>query len=356
MKTSQTAFLWFQSDNRKSKTCPESCRRIQNRKLVGLTVIAFALVVAGAVAQAQQPKRLVQIGYLSSVSQTADSYRSEAFRQGLRALGYVEGLNIIIEYRYAGGELSRFPGLAEELIQANVDVIVASSAPGVSAAKKATKTIPIIMTNVGDPVGEGIIDSLARPGENVTGLTGVAPDLSGKRLELLKETVPRLLRTGVLWDPGNQGATTLFKETEVAAQALKIRLQSLEVRHSEDFERALKSAGAKQVGALVVLQSPVTATHRKTIVEFATQSRLPTMFGEGAHVEAGGLMSYAPSYNDLFRRAATYVDKILKGAKPADLPVQQPTKFELVINLKTAKQIGLTIPPNVLARADRVIR
>jgi putative tryptophan/tyrosine transport system substrate-binding protein len=306
--------------------------------------------------QAQQSKKVTRIGYLSSVSQTADSYRREAFRQGLYALGYVEGQNIAIEYRYADGELSRFPGLADELIELKVDVIVASSAPGVLAAKKATQSIPIVMTNVGDPVGEGIIDSLARPGGNVTGLTGVAPDLSGKRLELLKETVPRVSRVGILWDPGSKGMATLFSETEAAALAMKVQLQSLEVRYPEDFERAFKAATARQAGALVVLQSPLTATHRGRIVDFATKSRLPTMFGEGAHVEAGGLMSYAPNYNDLFRRAATYVDKILKGAKPADLPVEQPMKFELVINLKAAKQIGLTIPPNVLARADKVIR
>jgi putative tryptophan/tyrosine transport system substrate-binding protein len=329
--------------------------RDMRKKITVLTLSAmlFALCVP---AEAQQPKRTSRIGYLSSVSQTADSYRREAFRQGLYALGYVEGQNIAIEYRYADGELSRFPGLADELIELKVDVIVASSAPGVLAAKKATQSIPIIMTNVGDPVGEGIIDSLARPGANVTGLTGVAADLSGKRLELLKETVPRLARVGVLWDPGSKGIATLFNETETAALAMKVHLQSLEVRYLEDFERAFKAATARQAGAFVVLQSPLTATHRGRVVDFATKSRLPTMFGEGAHVEAGGLMSYAPNYNDLFRRAATFVDKILKGRKPADLPVEQPTKFELVINLKTAKQIGLTIPPNVLVRADKVIK
>lgn len=326
-----------------------------NKKIL-LFALATVILASLNPAEAQQPKRVPRIGYLSSLSQPADSYRSEAFHQGLHALGYVEGQNITMEYRYAEGELNRFPGLADELVQLKVDLIVASSAPAVLAAKKATKTIPIIMTNVGDPVGEGIIDSLARPGGNVKGLTGVAPDLSGKRLELLKETIPRLSRAAVLWDPGSQGTTTLFKETEAAARAMKVQLQSLEVRSPEDFERAFKAAAAGLTRALVVLQSPFTATHRRRIVELATNNRLPTMFGEAAHVEAGGLMSYAPSYNDLFRRAATYVDKILKGAKPADLPVEQPMKFELVINLKTAKKIGLTIPPNVLARADRVIK
>ena len=318
-----------------------------------LSAMLYALCVP---AQAEQPKKIHRIGYLSSISRGADSYRSDAFRQGLRSLGYMEGQNIAIEYRYADGELSQLPGLVDEVIRLETDVIVASSAPGVLAAKKATQVIPIVMTNVGDPIGEGIIDSLAQPGGNITGLTGVAPDLSGKRLELLRETVPRLSRVGVLWDPKSRGATTLFKETQAAAVLMKIQLQSLEVRHQEDFETAFKTAAARKVGALVVLQGPVTATHRGTIVDFATKNRLPTMFGEGAHVEAGGLMSYAPNYNDLFRRAATYVDKILRGAKPADLPVEQPKKFDLVINLKTAKQIGLTIPPNVLARADRVIR
>jgi putative ABC transport system substrate-binding protein len=307
-------------------------------------------------AQAQPASKMSRIGYLSSVSKDSDSYRSDAFRQGLRSLGYVEGQNITVEYRYAAGDLKRFPDLVDELIQLKIDVMVVSSAPGVLAAKKATQSIPIVMTNVGDPVGEGIIDSLARPGGNVTGLTGVAPDLSGKRLELLKETVPRLSRVGVLWDPASRGAATLFKETEAPALEMKVQLQSLEVRQPEDFERVFKVAASKQLGALVVLQSPFTATHRRAIVDFATKSRLPTMFGEGAHVEAGGLMSYAPNYNDLFRRAATFVDKILKGRKPADLPVEQPTKFEFVINLKTAKQIGVTIPQSVLFRADKVIK
>jgi len=349
-------FLDSSFDNLKSKTCPELSRRIQNLKWLGLSVIAFVLVVAGAVAQAQQAKKVSRIGYLSPLSPSSDSSRTEAFRQGLRELGYVEGQNIAVEYRYAEGELNRFPGLADELVQLQVDLIVASSTPGVLAVKKATKTIPIVMTNVADPVGQGMIASLARPGGNITGLTGVARDLSGKRLELLKETVPKLSRVGVLWDPGSQGTTTLFKETEAAARAMKVQLQSLEVRSPEHFERAFKAATAGQAHGLVVLQSPFTATHRARIVELATKNRLPTMFGEGVHVESGGLMSYAPSYNDLFRRAATFVDKILKGTKPADLPVEQPTKFELVISLKTAKQIGLTIPPNLLARADKVIK
>ncbi len=348
--------LKFASGNPKSKTCTERGRSIENPKSVGLALIALALVVAGAVAQAQQPKNIPRIGYLTSVSPATDSGRREAFRQGLRELGYVEGKNIAIENRYAEGEFHRLPDLAGELVGLKVDVIVVSSMPGVLAAKNATQIIPIIMTNVGDPVGEGVVASLARPGGNVTGLTGVAPDLSGKRLELLKETIPRLSRVGVLWDPRTHAISVLFKETQGAARPLDVQLQSLEVRQPEDFESAFKAAIEGRTDAVAVLQSGFITTHRKRIVELATKNRLPTMFGEGAHVESGGLMSYGPSYDDLFRRSAIFVDKILKGRKPADLPVEQPTKFELVINLKTAKQIGLTIPPNVLARADRIIR
>ncbi len=329
--------------------------KFMKKKVIGLALGAMLFALSFPV-EAQQAQKIPRIGYLTSVSPATDSSRSEAFRQGLRELGYVEGKNIVIEYRYAEGELNRLPGLADELVQLKVDLIVASSTPGVLAAKNATKTVPIIMTNVGDPVGEGVVASLARPGGNVTGSAAVAPDLSGKRLELLKETIPKLSRVGVLWDPGSQGTTTLFKETEAAARAMKVQLQSLEVRKPEDFESAFKAATEERARALAVQQSAFITTHRKRIVELATKNRLPTMFGEGAHVESGGLMSYGPSYNDLFRRAAIFVDKILKGRKPADLPVEQPTKFELVINLKTAKQIGLTIPPNVLARADKVIK
>jgi putative ABC transport system substrate-binding protein len=326
------------------------------RAIGGIVTLTLSLLVAPLVAEAQQAKEIRRIGYLTSVASSADSTRSAAFRQGLHELGYVEGQNITIAYRYAAGELDRLPSLAEELVGLPVEVLVVSSTPAVLAAKHATTTIPIIMTNVGDPVGEGLVVSLARPGGNITGLTGLARDLSGKRLELLKETIPGLPRVGVLWDPRTQGASRFFQETEAAARALGVQLQALEVQSPEEVERAFTAATEGRARALVVLQSPFTTTHRRRIVELATEHRLPTMFGEGAHVEAGGLMSYAPSYQELFRRAAMYVDKILTGAKPADLPVEQPTTFELVINLKTAEQIGVTIPPTLLFQADKVIK
>ena len=319
-------------------------------------LIALALVVVGEIAEAQQTAKVPRIGFLVTGSSSSDSIRIEAFRQGLHELGYVEGKNITIEYRFADGRLERLPDLAAGLVRLKVDVIVTSGTAGALAAKHATRTIPIVMTAVGDPVARGIIDSLARPGGNITGLTSVSPDLAGKRLELLKETAPRLTRAGVLWNPAGQGATAVFKETVVAARALGVQVQSLEVRSPKDFESTFEAATGGRAQALIMLQSPLTTTHATRIVELATKSRLPTMFAEGMHVESGGLMSYGPNFPDLFRRAATYVDKILKGRKPADLPVEQPMKFEFVINLKTAKQIGVTIPPNVLARADKVIR
>jgi len=314
----------------------------------------FALSIPSS---AQQPKKVFRIGWLSMSSEAALPTRYEAFRQGLRELGYLEGQNIVIERRDAKGILQRLPDVAAELVRLKVDVIVTTGSTGVVAAKQATSTVPIVMTTGGDPVALGLIASLARPGGNVTGLTSISNDLAGKRLELLKETIPKLTRVGVLWNPADPGARTgSFKETEAAAQAFGLHLQSLETQGPKDFESVFKAASKAQAHALIVLQTALINAHRTQIIELANKNRLPTMFGEGAQVEAGGLMSYAPNSADLFRRAATYVDKILKGAKPADLPVEQPTKFELVINLKTAKQIGLTIPPNVLARADRVIR
>jgi putative ABC transport system substrate-binding protein len=306
-------------------------------------------------ADAQQPKKIARVGWLTIGSQSMIPERYDAFRQGLRDLGYIEGQNIVIERTNAGGKLDRLADAAAELVHLKVDVIVTTGTTAVFAAKQATSTIPIVMTT-GDPLATGIITSLARPGGNITGLTNVATDLAGKRLELLKETVPKLARVGVLLNPGDPSSTGSLKETKAAARELGIQVQSLEVRTRSDFETAIKTATGGPVTALIILQNALINAHRARLVELATKNRLPTMFGEAAQVELGGLMSYAPNSLELFRRAATYVDKILKGAKPADLPVEQPKKFEFIINLKAAKQIGLTIPPNVLARADRVIR
>ena len=309
-------------------------------------------------AEAQQPARKVPrigiLGAAASYSQAA----IEAFRQGLRDLGYVEGKNIRIEYRWAEGKLDRLPALAAELVGLNVDVLVSAGGNSATRAlRQATMLIPIVMTYGSDPVAAGFISSLAQPGGNVTGLTSITADLSGKRLELLTETVLKPSRVAVLYDPGDPAKIAEFKEIQIAALALGVQLQSLEVRSPQEIESAFKSAtnGKETPSWCCIPSSPVVRNH-KQIVELATKNRLPTMFSERDLVETGGLMSYGPNYTDLHRRAAIFVDKILKGAKPADLPVEQPMKFELIINLKAAKQIGLTIPPNVLARADKVIR
>jgi putative ABC transport system substrate-binding protein len=284
------------------------------------------------------------------------STRTEAFQQELRELGYAEGKNIVIEYRYAEGRRDRLPALAAELVRLNVDIIVSAGGYGtVSPAKQATNTIPIVMTNVTDPVGTGFIATLARPGGNITGLAALTDDLAGKRVELIKETFSKISRMAVLLDPEDASKIVELKSIQALVKGLGLNLQAIEVR-SGDFESAFNTATRERAGALLVLQNAVTNTGRKPIADLATKHRLPTMWAESGLMDAGGLMSYGPSHADMFRRSATYVDKILKGAKPGDLPVEQPTKFELVINLKTANQIGLTIPPNVLARADRVIK
>jgi len=268
----------------------------------------------------------------------------------------VEGQNIVIEYFYGDGKSDRLPDLSADLIRREVDVILVSGSLAIGALKNATKTIPIVMTSVEDPVAQGFVGSLARPGGNITGLTNLAPELSGKRLELVKETLPKIDRVAVLWDPNGPGPAVAFKETQAVAPSMNLQLQSLQVRSPNDFEGAFKTASAERSGALIVLQSFLINAHRQRIVDLARTHRLPGMYTQIEYVTLGGLMSYAPSYTDIYRRAAIYVDKILKGAKPSDLPVEQPTKFEFVINLKAAKQISLTIPPNVLARADKVIR
>jgi putative ABC transport system substrate-binding protein len=319
-------------------------------------LLAIFLVGAVAIAEAQQPKKIPRIGFLGGSSASAYARFIEAFKQGLRELGYEESQNVAIDYRYGEGKRDRLPDLSSDLVRLKVDVIVVSGTLAISALKNATKTIPIVMTTVEDPVAQGFVASLARPGGNITGLTNLAPELSGKRLELLKETFSKISRVAVLWDPSTPGSVVTFKETQIVAPAVSVQLQSLEVRSPNDFEGAFRAATTERAGALIVLQSLLINAHRQRIVDLAANNRLPAMYTQTEYVEVGGLMSYAPNYIDIYRRAATYVDKILKGAKPADLPVEQPTKFEFVINLKTAKQIGLTIPPNVLVRADKVIK
>ena len=329
-----------------------------NRKIFCLALCAL-LFALGVSAQAQQPAKVPRIGYLTNESLSALSARTEAFRQGLRELGYVEGKNIVIEWRDAEGKLDRLNELAVELVRLRVDVIVTAGGLATRSAKEATMTIPIVMTQERDPVSSGFIASLARPGGNITGLSRLAPELSGKQLELLKEIIPRLFRVAVLVSltQSSLTRTQTLKEIEVAAGALGVKLQYLDVQSLKDIEAAFRAARKSRADAVLWLVSgPIGGTHRPRIGELAVQSRLPAIYEQAEYVEAGGLMSYGVSFTDLDRRAATYVDKILKGAKPADLPVEQPKKFEFIINLKAAKQIGLTIPPNVLARADKVIR
>jgi len=325
-------------------------------KMFSLTA-AIWLLVAPLAGAAQQPAKVPRIGYLSPLSPSSDSTRIEAFRQGLRDFGYVEGQNIAIEYRYAEGKFNRLPDLAAELVRFKVDVIVVASTPGILAAKNATSTIPIVMALSADPVPTGLVSSLARPGGNITGLSLLSGELSGKRLELLKEVVPNLSRVAVLWDPVNPATLLQLRETEAAAQVLGVQLQPLEVRGpNPDFERAFQDTAGGQAGALITLDDLLILIHRRKIVDFAAKKRLPAMYGFRELPDAGGLMSYTANRSHLFRRAATYVDKLLKGAKPADLPVEQPTRFEFVINMKTAKALGLTIPPSILIRADQVIQ
>ena len=324
------------------------------RIVVCLPLTVFLLTVA--IAQAQQPKKIPGVGYLAATSLSVISDRVEAFRQGLREFGYVEGKNIVVEYRYAEGKLDHLAALAAELVHLKVDIIVTASSTPTGAAKGVTTTIPIVMANDSDPVGNGFVASLARPGGNITGLTNLAPELSGKRLELLKEIIPKLFRVAVMGTSTNPGNARALKETELAAAAFGVKLQYLDVLDPKDFETAFRAASKGGPDAVLLLGSPFFLSHRKQIADFAAKNRLPAIYPQTEYTEAGGLMYYGANTADLFRRAATYVDKILKGAKPGGLPVEQPTKFELVINLKADKQIGLTIPPNVLARADRVIR
>ena len=321
--------------------------------------IVVAFTMCGAVAEAQQPKKVPRIGYLSTTDPATESARAEAIRLALRERGYIEGQNIAIEYRYAEGKRDRFPELAAELVRLKVDIIVAAGGDRlIRAAKNATKTIPIVMMGAGvDPVEAGLVESLARPGGNVTGLTILGRELGGKRLELLKEAVPKLARVAVLYDPAAPGSVREVKEVlPVAARALGLTIQPWEVRAADDFEKVFAALNKQRPDGLYVPGGPLMSANEKRIAGFALKSRLPSMYNNREAVDAGGLMSYGADLADSYRRVAYYVDRILKGAKPADLPVEQPTKFELVINLKTAKQIGLTIPPEVLARANRLIK
>jgi putative ABC transport system substrate-binding protein len=321
-----------------------------------ILVFLVQLFIGFAIAQAQQPTKIPRIGYLTASSLSAQSARIEAFRQGLRELGYVEGKNIVIELRFGEGKSERAPAFAAELVRLKVDVIVTAGPISTRRAKEATVSIPIVMAQDTDPVGSGFVASLARPGGNITGLATLAPEISGKRLELLKEIVPRLSRVVVFGSSTEPANAQSLKETELAAGALGVKLQHVDVLAPKDIETAFRAASKGRAGAVLVLASSVANSQRTQIAELAVKSRLPTVSYQTEFVEDGGLMSYGASITDLYRRAATYVDKILKGAKPADLPVEQPMKFEFTINLKAAKQIGLTIPPNVLARADRVLR
>jgi putative tryptophan/tyrosine transport system substrate-binding protein len=308
-------------------------------------------------AQAQQPKKFAKIGYLTNDSVAVDMPRRNAFRQGLRDLGYVEGQNIFIEYRIGEGNIEKLPELADDLVRLKVDAIFAFTATAVQAAKNATKEIPIVMGASGDPVALGFVASLAHPGGNITGLvTNAGAEIFGKQLELLRETVPKATRVAVLSNPANGQSPQQLKETRAAASGLGVTLLAFEAKEPNDIDGAFSAMRKERAGALTVLPDPMLLGQRTRIAVVAAKSRLPAIYGIPEHVEAGGLMAYAANRLDIFRRAATYVDKILKGTRPADLPVEQPKTFEFIINLKAAKQIGLTIPPNVLARADKVIR
>jgi len=323
-----------------------------SKKFISFALSALLLALCSSV-EAQQAKKVPRIGILSPLSSSADDLL-DAFRQGLRELGYVEGRNIVIEYRSAEGRNDRLPELAAELVRLKVDVLVTTGPAAVGAGKQATSTIPIVMGAVGDAVDFGFVASLARPGGNITGMSWLGPELNAKRLELLKEVFPKVVRVAVLWDPATP--KTYVRATEVAARSLGINLRVLEVAKSNEFDHAFATLTGDGAGALEVMPSTMFASQMRQLVDLAAKSRLPAIFPDERYAQAGGLLSYGPSFPEMYRRAATYVDKILKGAKPGDLPVEQPMRFEFIINLKAAKQIGLTMPPNVLARADRVIK
>jgi putative tryptophan/tyrosine transport system substrate-binding protein len=329
------------------------------RRLIGLLVtLALGLLMVPLAADAQQPGKIPRIGWLATVSpgDSRGHFSYAAFLQGLRDLGYVEGRSIAIEPRWAEGQLDRLPALAAELVQLPVDVIVTFLGAAPHAAKHTTTTVPIVTIYAADPVGTGLVASLARPGGNITGLSGLATDLSGKRLELLKEALPSLARVAVLWNSLSAGMTLSFEQIQAAARTLGVTVQPLGVQNAQDIDRAFAALTEERPDALFMITDVLTDPHSRRLIYFAAKSQLPTMFEFRGQVANGGLMSYGPSLTDQSRRAASYVDRILKGAKPADLPVEQPMKFELVINLKTAQALGLTIPPTLLFQADEVIR
>jgi ABC-type uncharacterized transport system substrate-binding protein len=338
----------FSSGNRKSK--------IENLKWAGLVAFVVAFTVCGGRALAQQPAKVPRIGFQLDAPVSATAARIEGFRQGLRELGYVEGKNIIIEWRSSEGNIERRSEIAAELVRLKVDVIVSGGPTITRAVKEATSTIPIVMGQDTDPVGSGFVASLARPGGNITGLSALAPEMSGKQLEIMKEIIPKLSRVAVIGNSTNPGDAQSLRETVLAAGSFEIYLRYLDVQNAKDIEPVIRAAAKGRADALVLLGNPLLNLERQQVVALVAKHRLPATYARPEYVDAGGLMYYGTSYNDLFRRAATYVDKILKGAKPADLPVEQPTKFEFIVNLKAAKQIGLIIPPKVLARADKVIK
>jgi putative ABC transport system substrate-binding protein len=324
-------------------------------KCLGLLLPIFLLITV-SIAEAQQAKTF-KVGWLESSTTDRSSKLGDIFRRRLAELGFVEGKNIAFEYRSADDKLDRLPALADEFVRSNVDVLLTSATPAALAAKNATKTIPIVFILLAvDPVTAGLVESLARPGGNITGLTNVAAELAGKRLEILKETLPKLSRVALMWEPKNAGSAQTWKESQAPAKVLGLQLHSMEVSDANQFENAFEEAVKARCQALAVTPMVLATNHRKKIVELAATHRLPAMYSRDVIVESGGLMSYGADLADHFRRAAEFIEKILKGTKPADLPVEQPRKFELIINLKAAKQIGLTIPPNVLARADKVIK
>jgi putative tryptophan/tyrosine transport system substrate-binding protein len=327
----------------------------QNNKLLVLALSTLLLALSGS-ADAQQPVHLPRVGVLLALPQAAIADRIQAYQEGLRELGYFEGKTIRMDYRSADGKFDRLSDLARELVRLKVNVIVTGGPTATRPAKEATTEIPIVMAQDTDPVGNGFVASLARPAGNITGLSNYHPELSGKQLELLKEIIPRLARVAIVGNSNEPGNAQALKETEVAARALGLQPYYFDARDAKAIETVLRSASKERADAVLVLSSPIATSHRKELAEIAAKSRIPAMYQVSESVEAGGLMTYGVSTADLWRRAAIYVDKILKGRKPAELPVEQPTKFELVINLKTAKQIGLAVPQSVLARADKVIK
>jgi ABC-type uncharacterized transport system substrate-binding protein len=342
------------SGNPKSKTCPEHCRRIKNPKWIAVVTLVFVFAWCGAVARAQ-PVKIIRVGFLSPTSAASNTDRLEALRAGLRDVGYVEGKNLVIEFRWAEGKFDRLPELAAELVRLNVDVILTAGTPAIRAAKNATTTIPIVMVTSGDPVAFGFVASLARPGGNITGSSNFSPELSAKRLELLKEISPRAQRVAVLLNPDNSINRRNLEEMERTAKFLKVGLHRYEVRGAAEFKNAFSAMIKQRIDAVALPDDDFVSANGSLIAELAAKQRLPSI-GRADFVEAGGLIGYSVNFPQLYRRAAVVVDKIVKGAKPADLPVEQPMKFEFVINMITAKQIGLTIPQWTLMKADKVIR